>query len=115
MTRGASSASPPGPRPTDHRTDLVRIDALGFFAETVRDCGGNAHQLLKPFNIDPEALSQPNVLIPYRQLVALLEHAADTLGGPVLGMRLAGRKQEVGVLGPLDIAMRNAPTWGEAF
>lgn len=115
MTRGAGSAPPSAPRATDHRTDLVRIDALGFFEETVRDCGGDAHRLLNAFNIDPAVLSQPNVLIPYRQLVALLEHAADTLGCPDFGMRLARRQQEVGVLGPLDIAMRNAPTLGDAF
>ncbi len=115
MRKGAGGASPSGPDAPEHRTDLVRIDALGFFAETVRDCGGDARQLLQALHINPDVLSQPNVLIPYRQLVALLEHAAETLGCPDFGMRLARRQQEVGVLGPLDIAMRNAPTLGDAF
>jgi AraC-like DNA-binding protein len=115
MRKGAGRTSPSGSPPSGHRTDLVRIDALGFFDETVRDCGGDPHRLLWSLNIDPQILSQPNVLIPYRHLVALYEEAAESLGCRDFGMRLARRQQETGVLGPLDVAMRNAPTLGDAF
>lgn len=99
----------------DHRTDLVRIDALGFFDEIVRECGGDPAELLRPFNINPDIFRQQNALLPYRQMVGLLEHAAGTLDCPDFGMRLAKRQQPVGVLGPLDIAMRNSQTLGDAF
>jgi AraC-like DNA-binding protein len=99
----------------DSRTGLVRIEALGFFDEVVRDCGGDAQAMLGAFGISPDTLRKRNTMVPYRQMVALLEHAAKALDCPDFGLRLAKRQQATGVLGPLDVAMRNSPTLEDAF
>ena len=44
----------------------------------------------------------------------LLERSADDLACPEFGLRLAER-QDIGILGPLAVAMRSAPTLGEAM
>jgi AraC-like DNA-binding protein len=94
---------------------MVRGEALAFFGELVAECGGDSAALLRAAHIDPAILTHRHALLPYRQMIGLLERAAETLECPDFGMRLAKRQSPVGVLGPLDIAMRNAATLGDAF
>lgn len=100
----AASASP-----------MVRSEGLRHFAELVDRRGHSSSSLLKAVRIDPEAIDEKNRLIPYKQMVALLELAAEVLDCPDFGLRLAQRQYADGILGPLDIAMRNSPTVGEAW
>lgn len=99
----------------DGRTEMVRIEALGFFEEAVRECGGNPEELLRAAGLTPAILHQRNSMVPYRQMMALLHHAARVLDRPDFGLDLARRQRAVGVLGPLDIAMRNSVTLEDAF
>jgi AraC-like DNA-binding protein len=99
----------------ERRTDLVRVEALGHFDEVVRDRGGDPVALLRSLGIEPDIRTQKHALLPYRQLVGLLEHSAETLGCADFGLRLGSRQQPTGILGPLDIAMRNSTTLGDAF
>jgi AraC-like DNA-binding protein len=99
----------------DNRTEMVRIEALGFFEEAVLDCGGNPEELLRTFGLTSAILHQRNSMVPYRQMMALFNHAARTLKCPDFGLNLAKRQRAIGVLGPLDIAMRNSETLEDAF
>lgn len=95
--------------------DLVRVEALSFFGDLVHELGGDPQHLLRLGNVKPETLQQSNAFLPYRIMVALLELAAETLECPDFGMRLAKRQNIIGILGPLDVAMRNSRTLGDAF
>jgi AraC-like DNA-binding protein len=98
-----------------HRVSMVRSESLSFFDELVRDKGGDPTELLNALRIPPEALATRDSLIPYRSMVLLLEHAASTLECPDFGLQLARRQYSDGILGALDIAMRNSRTVGEAW
>lgn len=100
---------------TSGSSALVRSEGLRHFAELVELKGHSPAQLFKAVRIDPDAIDEKNRLIPYKQMVALLELAAETLDCPDFGLQLAQRQYADGILGPLDIAMRNSPTVGEAW
>lgn len=97
------------------RTELVRSESLSFFDEVACALGGDPPTLLRAAHLDPAVVGRPNIFIPYRQFIFLLEHAATVLACPDFGLRLARRQYVDGILGPLDVAMRNLPTVGEAF
>jgi len=94
---------------------IVRADALRNFTGLVTGLGGDALSLLRKARIDPAVFENRNAVISYRAMVQLLEHAALELQYPDFGMRLALAQEGMKVLGPLDVAMRNSQTIGEAF
>lgn len=94
---------------------IVRADALRNFAPLVTSLGGNASSLLRKARIDPAILDNRNAVISYRAMVQVLERAALELRCPDFGMRLALAQEGMKILGPLDVAMRNSQTVGEAF
>lgn len=99
----------------DESTAVVRVVYLQKFGELVGQLGGDADLLLSKVGLDADVLESRNGMIPYRTLVHLLERAAEELDCPDFGMRLTALQGRDMVLGPLGIAMRNAPTIGEAF
>lgn len=94
---------------------MVRSESLRFFGELVREMGGDARRLFAAARIDPAIVEQRDQLIPYRQMILLLENAAEVLCCADIGLQLARRQYAEGILGPLDIAMRNSPTVGDAW
>lgn len=100
---------------TERSAGVVRADALIKFAELVRDLGGNPAKLLRSVQIDESALSQRNAVISYRSLAQLLERSAATLDCPHFALRLASVQGGAKVLGPLEVAMKNSRTLGDAF
>jgi AraC-like DNA-binding protein len=98
--------------------DAVRIDALQNFNELVVSLGADPQVLLRASQIEPSLLENKNGVISYRLMVQLLERAAIELRCPDFGMRLAATQAVQGptkLLGPVDVAMRNSPTLGDAF
>src|SRR5215831_14922553 len=92
--------------------------ALSHFKSLVTSLGGDPLELLRSCEIEPTGLDSPEGMISYYQAVQLLELASSALDCPDFGMRLAAAQaahNEPKVLGALDIAMRNAPTLGEAY
>jgi AraC-like DNA-binding protein len=59
-------------------------------------------------------LGDEDALIPYRQVIYLTEHCATKLDAPDFGLRLAAI-QDIGILGPLAVAMQNSSTVEEAM
>jgi AraC-like DNA-binding protein len=102
-------------RRSDAASTVVRVEALRCFDQVVAALGGNADALLTRAGIDPALLDRPNSTICFRTFVNLLEQAASELDCPDFGMRLAAPQGGAKVLGPLEIAMKNSRTLGEAF
>jgi AraC-like DNA-binding protein len=99
----------------DSGGETVRTDALRNFNALVADLGGKPSELLGPFGIGPDLLDDRNAVLPYRTMVQLLEHASLKLDCRDFGMRLASMQGGTKALGPLDVAMRNSPTLGQAL
>jgi AraC-like DNA-binding protein len=99
-------------------TAMVRAESLRGFKDVVTSLGGNPVAMLSAVDIDPTLLDGAKGEFPYKNLIALFENAATQLSCPDFGMRLAAVQASQGatkVLGPLDVAMRNSPTLGDAY
>jgi AraC-like DNA-binding protein len=96
---------------------VVRSEALRLYSEAVAELGGDSDEMLRLARIDPGALSKSNSnsVLSYRSMIHLLERTAAELNCPDFGLRLASRQGGIVVLGPLEIAMRNSSTVGEAY
>lgn len=97
---------------------MVRAASLRCFKEVVTSLGGDAAALLKTVGIEPSLLDRGGGEFPYKLQGELFEVAAAQLACPDFGMRLAAVQAAQGatkVLGPLDVAMRNSPTLGDAY
>lgn len=95
-------------------TATVRVSGLRGYAGLVRHLGGDPDQLTRDCGIDPQLLGDEDALIPYRQVIHLTEHSARELQVPDFGLRLAAT-QDIGILGPLAVAMQNSATVEEAM
>lgn len=95
-------------------TSLVRNSALEGFGSLVHELGGEPCSLLAVCGIPTDIEAQQDAFLPYRALIALLEHCAERLNCPDFGMRLAQR-QGMEILGPLAVVIRHARTVAEAF
>lgn len=94
---------------------VVRSEALRLYSEAVAELGGDSVALLRRAHIEPSALAQTNSVISYRSMIHLLERTAIELKCPDFGLRLAASQGGTAVLGPLEVAMRNSSTVGEAY
>jgi AraC-like DNA-binding protein len=96
----------------------MRTHALSHFKALVSGLGGDPLELLRSCQIEPSKLDGAEDVVSYSHAVKLLELASVALECPDFGMRLAAAQaahDEPRILGALDIAMRNAPTLGEAY
>jgi AraC-like DNA-binding protein len=97
------------------KTSLVRADILRLFPEVVRKLGGDPEPLLAKENIPPDIFRQSGAMISYRRAIRLLHRTAIELKRPDFGLTFASHQGGAAVLGPLEVAMSNAPTLGEAY
>lgn len=95
-------------------TALIRTTSFIGFPQLVEQLGGDPAQFLHRFQIDPRALDDDEARVPLRSLVGVLECAADELGCPDLGLRMA-EYQDLHVLGPVALIARNSATVGQAL
>ena len=95
--------------------DFVRVDALRGFDQFVTKLGGNTRELLIHEAINADVLEKENGILSYRALVRLLQNCATSLKCPSFGLQLAAWQGGLPVLGPLEVAMLNSATFGEAF
>ena len=93
---------------------MVRAQAVRGYRELVAELGGDPVRLLRAAKIKSRAFDQPGTLISFGAMIRLLERSADDLACPDFGLRLAER-QDIGILGPLAVAMRHSATVGEAM
>lgn len=94
--------------------DVVHARLLRFLPELVEELGGDAQALLRSAGVDPIALAEGSTEATYRQMIQLIERAAETLRCNDFGLRLAVR-QGGAMFGPLGQVMKNSRTFGEAL
>ncbi len=92
---------------------MVRASGLRGYTPLMRALGVDPLPLLARARIAPEALEDDDALISLPAAIRLLEASAATTRQPDFGLQMA-RAQDISVLGPLAVAMRNAPTVGHA-
>tara|TARA_R110001599_G_scaffold353879_1_gene601891 strand:- start:34396 stop:34740 length:345 start_codon:yes stop_codon:yes gene_type:complete len=80
-------------------TSMVRVSGLRGFSSVTSVLGGKPDQLARECGINPHTLDDEDALIPYRQLIYLMEHCTKKLNVPDFGLRLAAT-QVIGILGP---------------
>ena len=93
---------------------MVRVQAVRGYRELVAELGGDPVRLLRAAKIKSAAFDQPASFISFGAIIQLLERSARDLACPDFGLRLAER-QDIGILGPLAVAMRYSATVGEAM
>ncbi len=93
---------------------VVRAEGVRGYRELAAELGGDVDALLADAHIAPAALDDPEAFLPYASVIRLLETTARALDCPDFGLRLSQR-QDIGILGPLAVAMQNSATLGEAL
>jgi AraC-like DNA-binding protein len=93
---------------------LVRSAGLQKFRECVTSRGGDAEVYARRAGLPLEALDTDELLIEARTLATVLEIAAAELRCPDLGLRI-GQAQELGMLGPLSVAIQNSSSVSQAL
>lgn len=93
---------------------VIRSAGIRGFRDVVEELGGDPVAVARRADMDVAALDADDVLVDDVALARVLEVAAAELGCPDLGLRVAAR-QDVSLLGPLALAIQNAPTIGEAM
>jgi len=94
-------------------TAMVRASGLRGYEALMRKLGADPIPMLRRYRISPEALQDDDALLPLRSVVHLFEASASATQCPGFGLRLA-EGQDISVLGPVAIAMQNAPTVASA-
>ena len=93
---------------------MVRASGLSGYRELVAELGGDASAFLEQHRISPSVIAEPQAFVSYGSLIRLLEWTAKQLHCPDFGLRLSTR-QDLGILGPLGVAVRNCENLGEAM
>lgn len=93
---------------------LIRAASLRGFGPLVVELGGDPARLLERFGIAPDALERDDVLLSITAHDRMLDAAADELGCPDLGLRLAER-QDLSILGPVARPVSTSATTAEAL
>lgn len=93
---------------------LIRSAGLRGFRATVAELGGSAEEYAAAAHLPLTALDTDDVLVSDWAFATVLERAAADLNCPDLGLRIA-RRQDLGMLGPLALAIQNSPTIAEAL
>lgn len=95
--------------------ESLNASLLRHFPELVADLNGDLSALLDAANIGESEFANGLGNVTYRQLIRLLELAAQALHCPDLGMRLASIQRGGSIFGPLGHVMSNSHTFGDAL
>ncbi|WP_024802562.1 AraC family transcriptional regulator [Nocardia sp. BMG51109] len=93
---------------------VIRSAGLRGFRATVAELGGDAEEFAVAAGLPVAALDTDDLLVPDEAMAMVLEIAAHRLRCPDLGLRIATR-QDLGMLGPLALAIRSSPTLADAL
>ena len=94
-------------------TPLQQVN-LSEFVDVARQVGLDPHSLLRHVGISPSALVDPDIRVPARSVMQLLEESAQLAGVTDLGLRVAEARQLTS-LGPLGVVMREGATLRDAL
>ncbi|WGL17593.1 AraC family transcriptional regulator [Microbulbifer bruguierae] len=93
---------------------LIRATNLWGYDDLVRIRGGDPQPLLRRHRIAPAEFRDDESFLIFRDMAALLEDTAATLGYPEFGLKLA-EFQGMDILGPISVIARSSSTVGTAL
>ncbi len=93
---------------------VIRSAAVRGFRATVAELGGDAERFAEVVGLPVSALDSDDMLVPVKTVAALFDCAAAKLDCPDLGLRI-GARQDLGMLGPLALAIQASATIEEAL
>jgi AraC-like DNA-binding protein len=93
---------------------MVRAAGLRGLPGLIDTLGVDGRAMFARFGVDPGAPDTDDAVIASMAAARILETAAAEADCPDLGLRLAGQ-QNIGVLGPLALALESSDTLGEAL
>ena len=93
---------------------LIRCSALSGFDRLVESLGGDPKEILKRYGLSIHDLTSELKTMRIQDMVILLEQCAQQLSCPDFGLRL-GAAQDVTMLGPLGLVLKNSGTPREAL
>ncbi|MEJ8850564.1 AraC family transcriptional regulator [Variovorax rhizosphaerae] len=93
---------------------LIRAAALAGYEQQASEAGLSADAQLRRVGLSLAVLHEPDRLIPYPDMIALLEQSAAASGQPDFGLRLSQR-QGLEILGPVAVIAENAIDVAQAF
>ena len=96
-------------------SDVVHARILRFFPELVVQLGGEPRELLRKAGIDQDYFLDGRSGATYRQVITLIELAAESIQCVDFGLRLAALQNGPSMFGPLGTVMKNSRTFGEAL
>ncbi|RKP47141.1 AraC family transcriptional regulator [Pararobbsia silviterrae] len=94
--------------------DWVRASGIRGYAALMRSLGHSPTAQLRRYGIDENALGRDDAMVSLRAVMHLLEASAAQTACDDFGLRLS-RYHDIDVLGPLSIALQNAPTVRDAM
>jgi AraC-like DNA-binding protein len=100
--------------PLDDMGSVIRSAGMRGFRDVVEHFGANADALAARYRVPPEAIDRDDVLVSDVAMARLLEGAAREIPCSDLGLRIS-EYQDIGILGPLAVAVQNSPTVGAAL
>ncbi|MEJ8852666.1 AraC family transcriptional regulator [Variovorax rhizosphaerae] len=93
---------------------LIRASALVGYKELAHESGLVPAKLLRRVGLSLAALRDPDELISYPNMIALLEQSAQVSGRPDFGLQLS-QQQGLSILGPLAVIAQNAEDVAQAY
>ena len=90
-------------------TPTIRASALASYGEVARSLGLNPAALMRRVDLDPQALSNPDMRLNARAFGELLELSAAEAGCPTFGLRMAEQRR-ASDFGPLSLLLTHQPT-----
>ncbi len=94
--------------------ERIRAAFLSGYLDLAEELGGDPAKLLRALGITRQALLGGDQILDQRAASQLLERSAATFACPDFGLRLVAR-QDLSIIGPLALAMRNCASLGDAF
>lgn len=95
--------------------DIVDAGTLRHFPELVQQLGGDPNLLLRRARIDPAVFSNAGSVVEFHSVLQVLQDAAEELGCPDFGLRLAVMQGGNRSIGPVGVVMKNSKTLGQAI
>ena len=93
---------------------VIPTNILCHLVQMAHDRRVESASWFKGMRLDPQEIDDPATRVSYRQATEIVARALAALAQPDLGL-VVGYQQDIGNFGLLGLAMRTAPTFGEAI
>ncbi len=92
----------------------IRLSILTAVPAVLREFGHDPDPVLAAFDLSPEAIADPDTIVPFKNVNGLLRHCRDITGCEHFGL-LVGQRVRLSYLGVLGFAMKSADNVASAL